>query len=61
MLTDMAPTATAASQFYGSQMGISNIAPHMQKAVSTPKLPDECSPERNLFKAVATYEKHWFA
>lgn len=37
MLTDMAPTATAAGQFYGSQiqtMGIANIAPHIQKAVS---------------------------
>lgn len=37
MLTDMAPTASAAGQFYGSQiqtMGISNIAPHIQKAVS---------------------------
>lgn len=37
MLTDMAPTATAPGQFYGSQiqtMGIANIAPHIQKAVS---------------------------
>lgn len=37
MLTDMAPTATAAGQFYGSQiqtMGITNLAPHIQKAVS---------------------------
>ena len=37
MLTDMAPTATATGQFYGSQiqtMGIANIAPHIQKAVS---------------------------
>ena len=35
MLTDMAPSA--ASQFYGTQipaMGIPNIAPHIQKAVS---------------------------
>lgn len=35
MLTDMAPSA--AGQFYGSQipaMGITNIAPHIQKAVS---------------------------
>lgn len=33
----MAPTATAAGQFYGSQiqtMGITNLAPHIQKAVS---------------------------
>lgn len=36
MLTDMAPSA-APGQFYGSQiqtMGITNIAPHIQKAVS---------------------------
>ena len=32
MLTDMAPSATG--QFYGSQMGITNIAPHIQKTVS---------------------------
>lgn len=35
MLTDMAPSA--AGQFYGTQipaMGITNIAPHIQKAVS---------------------------
>lgn len=37
MLTDMAPTATAAGQFYGTQMqtmGIANLAPHIQKPVS---------------------------
>lgn len=32
MLTDMAPSATG--QFYGSQMGIANISPHIQKTVS---------------------------
>lgn len=38
MLTDIAPTATAPGQFYGSQMqamGIANVAPHIQKSVSS--------------------------
>jgi hypothetical protein len=55
MLTDMAPTASATGQFYGSQIqtiGISNIAPHIQKSVSTSKVmcSDQiCQMIQNLF------------
>lgn len=68
MLTDMAPTATAAGQFYGSQiqtMGITNLAPHIQKAVSITGMTKNLFPDGafmlTIHHVVATSEKHRLA